>query len=134
MSMDDFRPWYDALQKPSWTPSPETIGMIWTVLYPIIIAVNVFVFVKFFRKELSVWVLLPFAINIVANVLFTPIQFGLRNLTLALADILLVWVTIIWAMKALWPHYPKVALAFVPYLVWVSIASVAQSNITFMNR
>ena len=114
MSMDDFRPWYDALQKPSWTPSPETIGMIWTVLYPIIIAVNVFVFVKFFRKELSVWVLLPFAINIVANVLFTPIQFGLRNLTLALADILLVWVTIIWAMKALWPHYPKVALAFVP--------------------
>ncbi len=41
-------------------------------------------------------VALPFAINLVANLILTPIQFGLRNLPLAAVDILVVWATIIW--------------------------------------
>ncbi len=29
--------WYDGLEKPTWTPSPSTIGLIWQLLYPIIV-------------------------------------------------------------------------------------------------
>ena len=31
----DWRQWYDALEKPAWTPPPATVGLIWQVLYPI---------------------------------------------------------------------------------------------------
>ena len=77
---------------------------------------------------------LPFAINLVANLIFTPIQFGMRNLPLAAADILVIRGTILWIMLAVWPHYRWVAAAQVPYFVWVSIATVLQLAITWMNR
>jgi hypothetical protein len=51
----------------------------------------------------AVGVVLPFAINLVANLVFTPIQFGLRNLPLASVDILVVWTTIIGTMIVIWP-------------------------------
>jgi len=49
-------------------------------LYPIILVTFGFVFVQAFRGKAPWWVAVPFAINLVANVIFTPIQFGLRNL------------------------------------------------------
>jgi benzodiazapine receptor len=69
-------------------------------------------------------VVLPFAINLVANLLFMPIFAGLRSVPLAAADILILWVTILWCMFAVGPVYTWVAIAQVPYFVWVSIATV----------
>jgi tryptophan-rich sensory protein len=130
----DFMPWYQSLAKPSWTPDPATIGLVWQTLYPIILVTFAFVFVQSARKKIGWRVALPFAINLVANLVFTPIQFGLRNLTLAALDILVVWATILWMIAAVWKHYRWVAVAQVPYLIWVSIATVLQLSITWMNR
>ena len=125
--------WYNSLGKPTWTPAPSTIGLIWQILYPIIVVTFGFVFVQAFRGKVP-WVFaLPFAINLVANLIFMPILAGLRNLPLASVDILIVWSTIIWMMVAVWPHYKWVAVAQVPYCVWVSIATVLQLSITWMN-
>ena len=125
--------WYNGLVKPSWTPAPGTIGTIWSILYPIIVISFGFVFVQAIRKKLSWRVTIPFVINLVANAIFTPIQFGLRNLSLAAVDILLVWVTILWCMVAIWPFYRWVSIVQVPYLVWVSIATLLQLSITVAN-
>jgi len=130
----DFMTWYESLAKPSWTPDPATIGLVWQTLYPIILVTFAFVFVQAVRKKISWRVALPFAINLVANLVFTPIQFGMRNLTLAALDILVVWATILWMIAAVWKHYRWVAVAQVPYLIWVSIATVLQLSITWMNR
>ena len=126
--------WYDSLLKPSWTPEPATIGLIWQLLYPIIFISFAFVFVQAARKKIPGPVAVPFAINLVANLVFTPIQFGLRNLPLASLDILLVWGTIVWMSFKVWEHSRWVALAQLPYFVWVSIATVLQLSITWMNR
>jgi len=130
----DFMTWYQSLAKPTWTPDPATIGLVWQTLYPIILVTFGFVFVQAVRKKIDWRVALPFGINLVANLVFTPIQFGLRNLTLAALDILVVWVTILWMIAAVWKHYRWVAIAQVPYLIWVSIATVLQLSITWMNR
>jgi len=92
-----------------------------------------FVFVQAFRKRLPWRVALPFAVNLVANLVFTPIQFGMRKLPLASVDILLVWATIIWMVVAVWRQYRWVAFAQGPFFVWVSLATVLQLNITAMN-
>ena len=126
--------WYNSLAKPSWTPAPATIGLIWRILYPIILITFGYVFVQAFRGKLSWLVALPFAINLVANLIFTPIQFGMRSLPLAAVDILVVWATIIWCVIAVWPHFRWVAIAQVPYFVWVSLATVLQLSITWTNR
>ena len=126
--------WYQSLAKPSWTPAPRIIGLIWQVLYPVIIATFGFVFVQAGRRKIPWLIALPFAINLAANLVFTPIQFGLRNLPLASIDILLVWGTLLWMMLAIWRHYRWVAVAQMPYFVWVSIATVLQLAITGMNQ
>jgi benzodiazapine receptor len=125
--------WYNSLAKPSWTPAPSTISLIWMILYPIILISFGFVFVQAARKKLPGNVAVPFAINLVANLLFMPIFAGLRNVPLAAADILIVWATLVWCVVAVWPHYKWVAVAQVPYFVWVSIATVLQLSITAMN-
>ena len=130
----DWLTWYNGLGKPSWTPAPATIGLIWQILYPIIFVTFGFVFVQAFRGKVGWMIVLPFAINLVANLIFTPIQFGMRNLPLAAVDILdrldhdhLV------SRWSIWPHYRWVSLAQVPYFVWVSLATVLQLSITAMN-
>jgi len=101
--------------------------------YPIIVVSFGFVFVQAFRGKIPRMVALPFGINLVANLIFTPIQFGMRNLPLAAVDILIVWRTIIWMAVAVWKHYRWVSLAQMPYFVWVSLATVLQLSITAMN-
>ncbi len=129
----DWMTWYSSLAKPAWTPAPATIGLIWQILYPIIVVSFGFVFVQALRGKIDWRVALPFAINLVANLIFTPIQFGLRNLPLAAVDIVVVWATIIWLSLAAWKQYRWVSLAQIPYFVWVSLATVLQLSITAMN-
>ena len=129
----DWLDWYNSLGKPQWTPAPATIGLIWQILYQIIAISFGFVFVQAIRRKLPWLVCLPFAINLAANLIFTPILFDLRNLPLASLDIMIVWTTIIWMSVAVWQHYRWVAVAQVPYFVWVTIATVLQLSITAMN-
>lgn len=125
--------WYNSLAKPSWTPAPSTISLIWMILYPIILISFGFVFVQAFRSKVPRRLVVPFAINLVANLLFMPIFAGLRSVPLAAADIVIVWATIIWCVVAVWSHHKWVAVVQGPYFVWVSIATVLQMSITVMN-
>ena len=129
----DWTTWYNQLAKPSWTPAPATIGTIWTMLYPIIAISFAFVFIQAIRRKFPWRVALPFGINLLTNLIFTPIQFGMRNLPLASLDILIIWASIPWMMWAVWRHSRWVAVVQIPYLIWVSIATVLQLSITAMN-
>jgi benzodiazapine receptor len=129
----DWLDWYNSLGKPEWTPAPATIGLVWQILYPIILVSFGYVFLQAYRGKVPWLVALPFAINLIANLIFTPIQFGMRNLLLASVDILIVWATIIWMFVVIWGHYRWVALVQVPYFIWVSLATVLQLSILAMN-
>ena len=83
--------WYNSLEKPSWTPEPSTFSLIWQILYPMIAITFGYVFVQAFRKKLPWMATVPFAVNLAANLVFPPIQFGLRSLLWAAVDIVVVW-------------------------------------------
>ena len=125
--------WYVSLQKPAWTPTPETISVIWQILYPIILFSFSYVFLKAFRGNIPRSAALPFAINLVANVAFTPILFGVRSLVFASFDIVVVLVTLLWGMGMIWRYQRWVAIVQVPYLIWVAIATTLQLAIMQMN-
>jgi tryptophan-rich sensory protein len=125
--------WYQTLIKPEWAPSSWIFGPVWSVLY-ILIAVSFgFVVLKYMRGEIPFIVLLPFILNVVFNLIFTPIQFGLQNNLLATIDILLVLGTLVWALYAIHTYAPWVSYINIPYLLWVSFATVLQITITYLN-
>ena len=129
--------WYSQLIKPLWSPPSWLFGPVWTVLYVIIAFSFGTVFYKTITGKLSWVIALPFVLNLIFNFAFTPIQFGLKNNLLAAIDILLVLITLIWALIAIWQALPElrwVVYANIPYLVWVSFATVLQLTITYLNR
>jgi len=126
--------WYQQLVKPSWAPPNWLFGPVWAVLYIGIGISFAYVGYMFLKRKLPLAVALPFVLNPIFNLAFTPIQFGLRNNVLALVDILLVLVTLVWAMIAVLPYFRWVAYANIPYLLWVCFATILQATITFLNR
>lgn len=131
--MGDTYNWYQMLIKPSWAPSSWLFGPVWTVLYVLIAVSFWYVGYLFFKKKIGLAVALPFLLNLVFNFLFTPIQFGLENNLLAAVDILLVLGTLIWAMVKIYKHARWVVYINIPYLLWVSFATILQLTITALN-
>lgn len=126
--------WYAELVKPEWAPPAFLFGPVWSVLYAVIAISFGYVAYLAWKRRITLPVFLPFLLNIVFNAAFTPIQFGLRSNLLAAIDISLVLMTLVWAMVAIWRHARWVALANIPYLLWVSFATVLQFTITALNR
>jgi len=126
--------WYQTLIKPSWAPPSWLFGPVWSVLYLIIFVSFGKVFLKVATKELPFIIALPFVLNIIFNLAFTPIQFGLKNNLLASVEILLVLATLIWAMLLIYPHSKWIALVNILYLLWVCFATILQISITFLNK
>jgi benzodiazapine receptor len=125
--------WYQTLIKPTWAPPVWVFGQVWSILYFIIFFSFGFVFYKYFTKSIPFIVILPFILNLFFNLIFTPIQFGLKNNLLATLDIFLILITIIWFMAVIWKHYPIVAIVNIPYFIWVCIATTLQISITYLN-
>ena len=115
---------YAKLLKPSWAPPAWIFGPVWTFLYALIAISFGAVFYKLATKEIPFIVALP----------FTYFQFGLKNNALAAVDIFLVLGTIVWAMISIFPHARWITYIQIPYLLWVSFATVLQFTVTFLNR
>ena len=129
----DTQNWYQNLIKPSWASPAWLFSPVWTFLYVIIAITFIYVGYLFFKGKISFLILLPFILNIIFNLAFSPIQFSLQNNILAAIDILLVLSTLIWAMVAIFPYAQWVSLANIPYLLWVLFATVLQLTITYLN-
>jgi len=124
---------YTTLIRPIWAPPSWIFGPVWSVLYLLIAISFGKVFLMFFKKEIPFRIALPFLLNIIFNLLFTPIQFGLQNNVLAAIDILLVLTTLVWAMHAIYPIKKWISYIQIPYLLWVSFATILQLTITYLN-
>lgn len=124
---------YSQYIRPDWAPPSWVFGPVWTVLY-ILIAISFgYVFYLFLNGKIGKNIALPFALNIIFNILFTTIQFGLQNNVLAAVDIVLVLGSLIWGMKVVYSKAKWVTYINIPYLLWVSFATVLQITITVLN-
>lgn len=126
--------WYSSLIKPSWAPPSWVFGPVWAFLYVLIIISFGKVIISMFQKQIPFIVALPFILNIVFNLAFSPIQFGLRNNILASIDVTLILGTLIWAIIAIYPYIKWVAYMQIPYLIWVLIATTLQFTVTYLNK
>lgn len=125
---------YRNYKLPPLSPPSYLFGIVWPILYILIIISYGFVFYQSFYRNIPGLITLPFIINLIANGLFTYFQFKLKNNLLASFDIIIILATIIITMILIWPYFHFVTYLQIPYLVWVSFATYLQLGVTILNR
>lgn len=131
--MIEYKEWYAALLKPSFAPPEWLFGVAWGIIYPLIgLALGLAIYL-YIKGRLPGVVLFVFGLNLLANILFTPIQLGLKDNLIASADILVVLLTLAYLQVWAWGHSRLMFLLLLPYLVWGSFATVLLLSITTLN-
>ena len=121
--------WYKSLAKPSWTPPNWVFPVMWTSIYLLIS----FAGARVAGQEGSAYAMAFWAAQIAFNALWTPIFFGLRRLWGALPVMAGLWVSVLGATVTHWQVDWVAGLAFVPYLVWVTIAGFLNLSVARLN-
>jgi len=116
--------WYAFLEKPVFSPPNWLFAPAWITLY---ILMGIAAFLVWKKKDdLSFrnCALKLYGINLILNVLWSIIFFGLKNPGLAFAEIIVLWILILVITIKFFRISRIAGFLFVPYLFWVSFASV----------
>jgi translocator protein len=122
-------PWYETLRKPAWTPPKWAFPVVWTILYMMIAYAG---WIVWQQAGWSV-ALLAWGVQILANAAWSWLFFGRRRMDLALADIGVLWLSIVAFIVLAWPISTLAALLFLPYLAWVSTAGALNYSVLRLN-
>lgn len=125
--------WYVTLAKPNWTPPNDWFGPIWSTLY-ILIGVALFLVWRqgLNRRDVK-FALGIFAVQLILNVVWSLVFFGLHSILGGLVIIMLLWIAI-WAnLIAFYVISKPAGLLLIPYLIWVSIASYLNYSVFILN-
>ncbi|MGS4945623.1 tryptophan-rich sensory protein TspO [Meridianimarinicoccus sp. RP-17] len=121
--------WYRRLNKPWWTPPDLVFPIAWTVLYVCMAAAGARVaMLPGAGLAMALW-----SLQIALNGLWTPVFFGLKRMKLGLIVVGILWVAVACTMLALFQQDRIAGLLFVPYLVWVTIATALNAAVLRMN-
>ena len=129
----DLGPWYRALKQPSWQPPDAAFGPAWSVIYLFgaIAAVRVWLRTHAFRERWQ-WVA-ALATNGTLNVFWSWLFFKARRPDLALAEVVLLWLSIVLLIVIARRHDLIAALLLVPYLLWVAFAASLNHAVVRLN-
>ncbi|PTX57951.1 TspO/MBR related protein [Litoreibacter ponti] len=117
--------WYRKLDKPDWTPPDWVFPLTWTTLY---ICMS-FAGARIAVLDDNAYAVALWALQIALNTLWTPIFFGLRRLGFAMGVIVALWISVAACLLAFLQLDFLAAIAFAPYLVWVTIAAALNYSV-----
>ena len=122
-------PWYEKLQKPWFTPPNWMFPVAWTTLYLLMS----FAGARVAGEAGSGYAMAFWAWQIALNALWTPVFFGLRRLKQAILVMALLWVAVAGCLVTHWAIDMWAGLAFVPYLIWVTVAGALNVSVARLN-
>lgn len=126
--------WYASLNKPGFTPPNWIFAPVWTSLF-LMMGISLFlVWQKSAVLKLDAGkALFVFAVQIILNILWSIIFFGLHSPEIAFFEILFLWTAILLTVIQFRKISSASAVLFIPYLLWVSFASLLNFSIWRIN-
>lgn len=126
--------WYRTLNKPFFSPPNWIFGPVWTMLYFLMGISLYLVWKKGVKNKKTRTALLYFFIQLAFNFLWSVIFFGLHSPLVAFVTIIFLWITILVSIIKFYPLSKTAAYLLIPYILWVSFASVLNISIVILNR
>ena len=122
-------PWYSQIIQPSFSPPSWVFGPVWTTLY-FLMSLAIWLFwINFKNKK----VLYIYFIHIFFNAIWSIIFFGFHQIFLALLNLIIILIFIIWLMNIYYKTYRLSFLLMLPYLLWSTYALILNGSIFYLN-
>ena len=132
-TLTDTTGWYQTLTKPAWQPPDILFAPAWTLIYALCVASFAIGWRAAPSKAAREWLIGLFALNGFLNVLWSLLFFRLQRPDWAGIEVVALWLSIAGLIIALWRTSRTASLLLLPYLAWVSFASVLTWAITALN-
>jgi tryptophan-rich sensory protein len=135
VTRDSITTWYPTLVKPSFNPPNWVFAPVWTILYIMMGVAGGMVWNRLEQDPENVKKAFTFfIIQLALNAAWSVIFFYFHNPFLALIEVILFWL-LIFETRIQFKKIDKTAgLLFIPYLAWVSFATVLNASIWWLNR
>ncbi len=124
--------WYKTLEKPAWNPPDWVFGPVWTTLYGLM-AIAAWLVCKKAGFRSAAMPLTLFAVQLLMNIAWSWIFFAAHQPGWAFAEIVILWLAILGTTVAFFRESTFAGWLLVPYLAWVSFASVLNFTIWRLN-
>lgn len=124
--------WYASLNRPSFNPPNWVFGPVWTSLY-ILLGISFFLIWKEKPSPNRNLAITVFAIQMLLNFAWSFIFFYFNLIGAALIEIILLWISIISMIYLFYKIKPAAAYLNIPYLLWVSFATILNAGYYFLN-
>ena len=123
--------WYVTLNKPSFNPPNYLFGPVWTSLY-VIMGISFFLILnsKIENKNKLIGI---YFVQLTLNFLWSFIFFQFHALGIAAIEIIILWLSILMMIIMFYKSNKWAGLINIPYLLWVSFASVLNISIYILN-
>ena len=126
--------WYAALNKPPFTPPNWVFGPVWITLY-FLMAIAAFLIWKQGLNVLGVkTALLLFVVQLALNGVWSPAFFGMRSPLTGVVVIILLWIVLMTTIMVFFNLSRVAAVLLIPYILWVSYATLLNMSIMILNR
>jgi len=124
--------WYAFINKPLFSPPNWIFAPVWTLLY-ILMGISAFLIWKKRDNLKTKQAFIFYGIQLILNALWSIIFFGMHNPGLALLEIIILWLFILITLIKFYKINKIAGLLFIPYLLWVSFASILNYAIWMLN-
>ena len=123
--------WFNTLIKPHFYPPAWLFTPVWIILYGIIFASLLIYTIKPARNKLRGYVY--FIIQMLLNLVWTPVFFLLHNITLALVIIILMDLFVILTIKRFYTVSKFAGMMLIPYFLWILFATYLNTAFLILN-
>jgi tryptophan-rich sensory protein len=124
--------WFQTLIQPSFQPPNWLFGPAWTLLYALMGIAAAWIWKK--RKNKKARIALGiYGVQLFLNFIWSIIFFGLHSPFWALIDVVLLWGLIMWMIMKFYVIDKKAGWILIPYLAWVTFATVLNFAIWRLN-
>lgn len=123
--------WYPILNKSAYTPPNIVFPIVWSILY-LLMGISVGLVIGSKRPG-SRMVVMIFAIQLLLNFLWSILFFYMRNPLLGLIDIAILDFVVLGYILAGYRVHRAAAYLFVPYMVWLVMATYLNGYILMNN-
>ncbi len=115
--------WYNLLHKPTFSPPNWLFGPVWTLLYTLM-GIAAWLIWNQHKKKNTATAIALYGFQLALNLLWSIVFFGWHNITGGLMVIALLWLMILATIIEFWKLSRPAAYLLIPYLAWVSFASL----------